>query len=224
MLLYSKYPKLEYFSAYLVVSSSCLLLYIASTGGSSNSGLVWFPSFPLLMFSILGSRTAGVINLSMFVAILLLLFIPNNPLLTADYSFHFKAAAVGCYVLIAFFTYNQAREREIAATSIAHLNVELQQIASTDELTQLSNRRDIALRLEFESKRAQRHDSDFSIILCDIDYFKRINDNFGHSVGDQALKAFAHLLKSRFRETDKVGRWGGEEFLVILPDLSLIHI
>ena len=90
-------------------------------------------------------------------------------------------------------------------------------LAITDELTGLNNRRHINTLLEEEIKRAVRYSNDLSLIGIDIDHFKSINDNFGHDVGDQVLKAFSKLLLHVNRDTDKVGRWGGEEFILILP-------
>lgn len=227
MLLYTRFKNLEAFSAYQVVTGGILCIYLVYTGGSSGSGVVWTAAFPIVMFALLNARLGRIINIFMFTCIVILLYVPIDALNNIEYEFHLKSAATGSFALIAFFTYYQAREREVAAASIAHLNVELRQIASTDDLTQLSNRRDITLRLEFECKRAQRDKTEFSVILCDIDYFKRINDSYGHGVGDQVLRSFADLLKSRFRETDQVGRWGGEEFLIILPNTprdEAIHI
>lgn len=221
MALYDRFRYLDAFSYYLVAAASSLLLILVFTGGSGNSGIIWLPACPILIYSILSVRLATTINLSLYAVVIFVLLGPDMPFMTAEYSTHMKYAGIGSVLLVGLFTYTQARTREQALQSIGQLNTELRQIASTDSLTHLSNRRDMSLRLEFECKRAQRAEDEFSIIVCDIDYFKKINDSFGHSVGDQALQAFSQLLESRFRETDKVGRWGGEEFLVILPHTDL---
>lgn len=93
----------------------------------------------------------------------------------------------------------------------------------TDVLTQLNNRMRLNEALEYELKRAQRYDGTFSIMLLDIDYFKKVNDTYGHLAGDEVLKKVADLLKKSFRKTDTPGRWGGEEFLVLLPQLDRIN-
>ena len=219
MSIHTRRPKLEYFSAYIVLCAGSLLCFLVAI----SSGIIWLPAFPILVFSVLNTRTSTFVCTTVFLIVAFILFLPDNSLFLAEHNFHLRAASIGSFVFVSIFSYFQARERERATTAIARLNVELRQIASTDELTKLSNRRDMMLRLEFESKRAQRLDKHFSIIMCDIDYFKRINDSFGHAVGDQALQAFSELLKSRFRETDQVGRWGGEEFLIILPDTNLVE-
>ena len=95
-------------------------------------------------------------------------------------------------------------------------------LALTDGLTGLYNRRHIATkRLEEEIARARRSGSGLSVALCDIDHFKAINDEFGHNSGDQVLKAIARTLTDGVRQNDVVGRWGGEEFLVIFSEIKL---
>lgn len=98
------------------------------------------------------------------------------------------------------------------------LNTELKKISSTDKLTGLSNRFEIDKKLTLEKEKIDRK-SDYrcSLILIDVDYFKKINDTFGHLLGDEILKEISILLLNSFRKIDIVGRWGGEEFMVILP-------
>lgn len=93
---------------------------------------------------------------------------------------------------------------------------ELVDISTTDHLTGLSNRREFLDRYEFEKKRMDRYGGNLSISIMDIDYFKMINDNFGHETGDKVLVQLADLLEKNIRETDMVARWGGEEFLFLL--------
>ena len=95
-------------------------------------------------------------------------------------------------------------------------NKELEKLANVDLLTCLYNRRKITEILEAELKRFNRHNVVFSLMFLDIDYFKKINDTYGHDVGDIVLKGFADLLVSNVRSVDNVGRWGGEEFLIVL--------
>lgn len=96
----------------------------------------------------------------------------------------------------------------------------LRTLANTDELTGLFNRRYISELLIEEIRRAARYNNALSLLIIDIDNFKTINDTHGHDAGDQVLQAFSKLLLEVNRDTDKVGRWGGEEFVVILPHAS----
>jgi diguanylate cyclase (GGDEF)-like protein len=108
---------------------------------------------------------------------------------------------------------------EAVTSELEEANRQLSLVASSDKLTGLNNRNRLDEILTYEIARARRHGSSFSVILIDIDFFKKINDTYGHLVGDDVLIEFAARLKSIFiRETDTAGRWGGEEFLCIIPD------
>jgi diguanylate cyclase (GGDEF)-like protein len=100
-------------------------------------------------------------------------------------------------------------------------NLELERLAVTDKLTQLPNRVKIDEMLERELARTGRSGQEFSILILDIDYFKSINDTHGHQAGDVVLKEFAATVKDSLRKTDTVGRWGGEEFLVVVPSVGI---
>jgi diguanylate cyclase (GGDEF)-like protein len=97
----------------------------------------------------------------------------------------------------------------------------MQSDAKTDFLTHLANRRALDERVAAELARAQRYGNMFSLILFDIDHFKRVNDAHGHLVGDRVLQVVAHVLEITVRQTDVAGRFGGEEFMVILPETKL---
>ncbi|PTT90572.1 GGDEF domain-containing protein [Pelomonas sp. HMWF004] len=98
--------------------------------------------------------------------------------------------------------------------------VQLQAIATRDELTGLPNRRQMQALMDQELLRSQRNHHDFCIAVLDLDLFKHINDDHGHAAGDALLCAFAHTAQAALRATDVLARWGGEEFLVLLPDTA----
>ncbi len=100
-------------------------------------------------------------------------------------------------------------------------NRELEILAVTDKLTGLYNRAKIDKDLVHELSMAERYEHVFSVVLIDIDHFKSINDSFGHLVGDTVLKELAILMEQHTRETDIKGRWGGEEFILILPSTNI---
>ncbi|MGH1463010.1 MAG: GGDEF domain-containing protein [Neptuniibacter sp.] len=100
-------------------------------------------------------------------------------------------------------------------------NEELECIAQTDPLTGLVNRIGIAGSFEKELLRSQRYGIKTSLIMIDIDKFKEVNDLFGHQAGDQILKEVSNVLLDNIRQVDQLGRWGGEEFLIILPETAL---
>lgn len=103
----------------------------------------------------------------------------------------------------------------------AHLIHELENLATTDSLTRLHNRRYFLERAEAEFERSRRYDRPLSIFLLDADNFKAINDNYGHETGDQVLRALAAVCRHNLRQLDVIGRYGGEEFVVLLPETSL---
>jgi len=97
------------------------------------------------------------------------------------------------------------------------LRNDLMEVATVDVLTRIPNRRATQAFLEKELSRAQSNQSEFSVLLIDIDNFKQVNDRWGHAVGDDVLIKTASKFQSMIRKQDLVGRWGGEEFLMILP-------
>ncbi|WP_407310081.1 GGDEF domain-containing protein [Desulfosporosinus sp. SB140] len=97
----------------------------------------------------------------------------------------------------------------------------LELISRSDPLTGLYNRRFIMEKIESEYINSKKNTKKFSLIIADIDYFKKINDTFGHDCGDHVLKVISNSLKDAVREHDFVSRWGGEEFLFLLPETEI---
>ena len=100
-------------------------------------------------------------------------------------------------------------------------NQKLEYLATIDGLTGLFNRSRIENNVNEEVERAERYKRGLSIILLDIDHFKIVNDDYGHHVGDAVLREFASIIKDGIRKVDAVGRWGGEEFIIILPETNI---
>ncbi len=97
----------------------------------------------------------------------------------------------------------------------------LEKISITDGLTQLSNRQHLMNRLDEEISRASRYETELTIILFDIDDFKEVNDNYGHLMGDEVLVRISEIIKENIRKSDIIGRYGGEEFMVVLPQTNI---
>lgn len=139
-----------------------------------------------------------------------------------DYDLLYKTLFISLIILmvILFFYFKQRNLKiklELAYT-------ELEKLAITDKLTGLYNRHKLDKVLEHLEKESKRYNTTFGIIILDIDHFKDVNDNYGHNIGDEVLKEFAQILKHNSRETDCIGRWGGEEFLIIVPHANKASI
>ncbi|MEO5335879.1 MAG: GGDEF domain-containing protein [Magnetospirillum sp. WYHS-4] len=106
---------------------------------------------------------------------------------------------------------------------VKEANIALRRSSQTDPLTGLPNRRWMWDKLRAEANRAQRGSPAFTLLMGDVDGFKRLNDTWGHDVGDAALVAVARVLSGNLRDYDSVARWGGEEFLILLPETDLDH-
>lgn len=114
-------------------------------------------------------------------------------------------------------------DRVAVVVSHAELFAQVEKQAVTDPMTGLFNRRYFQEQLSKEIDRFQRFGHAFSFIIVDLDYLKKINDTLGHQFGDQAIKHIANVMKRNVRDVDTVGRFGGEEFVVLLPETDLRH-
>lgn len=124
------------------------------------------------------------------------------------------------YVVLLFLSFYYALAANRAQKELQVSYEKIKKLARTDPLTDLSNRRDTIERIELEALRCERTKSEMAIILADVDNFKSFNDNYGHDCGDFVLVAVADSIENMLRRDDHVGRWGGEEFIIVLPDTS----
>ena len=159
-------------------------------------------------------------------------FIYTKPVVT-DYRLLVKPVLVLVMVvlLLGFFTFRYRRlaaalkfEIDLHAKTELQLierNKELLQLASVDNLTGLTNRRVIMQQAHAEIRRAGRYHNDLAVLMLDIDHFKQVNDQYGHACGDKVLIEFAKIVTENIRDTDHAGRYGGEEFVVVLPQSDI---
>ncbi len=113
-----------------------------------------------------------------------------------------------------------ARENRRLRTQLVEMSRSLELTTRVDLMSGLANRRDILRKIEQEFSRAHRHQRTFSVILADIDDFKKVNDTYGFNFGDEVLVEVANVLKSCIRSEDACARWGGEQFLLLLPETA----
>lgn len=122
--------------------------------------------------------------------------------------------------------YHDRLEKSIAQLKVENIErqraaEELEELSITDPLTSIYNRRKFNKLLASEVERSKRYQTNLSIIMCDIDHFKKINDTYGHDVGDKALQVFSEKINKNIREIDMFARWGGEEFMILMPNVSI---
>ncbi len=121
-------------------------------------------------------------------------------------------SAVVLILMVLIYRYKKIHHHN---RNLLHLNTQLEQISQHDHLTGLANRYALHQRFDIEMDAVSQTQQVFSLIMLDIDFFKTINDEHGHDVGDQVIREFALLLNTMLRENDLIGRWGGEEFLIL---------
>ncbi len=200
-----------------------LFLYLTASGGESNTGPLWFYVFPPLGFYILGLKRGLMLSIGSIVAVFIIFYFPELPFVSAEYNPDFKIRFLSTLSFVTACAYVLDDSRRTARDELIDMAILFEHAARTDELTGLSNRRDMKEQLDKEFYRHQRHNSYFSVILMDIDHFKDVNDTHGHDAGDAVLTEFAALVKELSRKIDVISRWGGEEFLMLLPDTSLVQ-
>jgi len=115
-----------------------------------------------------------------------------------------------------------AQEMEMKNKELQELMIKLENSAMTDFLTGLANRRQMVQRLKAEESNIRRNGREATLIMADIDHFKTINDTYGHDSGDLVLKSVANIIKSVIRGEDVIARWGGEEFIMLMPGMDTI--
>ncbi len=218
-----------------------VLLFITFTfliihGGKNGTGPIWSLIFPSVALQLKGCKKGSIYTLVYFLTMFIILFVLSDLSWINDYRKDFsEPESVGLRILlvyvaifIASYTFNKNSQDLIK---------ENERLSLTDVLTGLANRRKIndTIKIFIEKfKRSNFIDSQvitklisnnkpysFGLILCDIDNFKLINDKYGHPVGDIALKLISGFLVKSLRNIDFVGRWGGEEFLIILDETDL---
>jgi diguanylate cyclase (GGDEF)-like protein len=217
---YKRFNKTALTSSVVLYTLYILMFYLIFTGGVDNTGPLWiFMVAPVSLF-LLGLKR-GLANIALFTIIIsIIMFLPDNLIQHALYSTKFKLRLLYSFSTVTFLSALYEYSREKSYNHALELSKKYQLLANYDHLTQLPNRREALCILKREQARALRNKEPFSIALCDVDHFKMINDKYGHNGGDKVLIELAKLFTSNIREQDYVSRWGGEEFLFILPQTT----
>ena len=206
------------FAAGLCAACMALRLYSPTYGARIDIQplYLWIPVIYVFAFTLTGHKPSLPLSLgimALFVAISLPYLVLEPEPLYANFTIQLHVVSAVLIAALYFFSSYQHQFQ------IARLTVdEMARLANTDPLTQLANRRRLSEAVHSELIRYARYGHTFSLILIDIDHFKAVNDRFGHSVGDQTLVALAARAAQMLRDADMLGRWGGEEFLVVMPE------
>ncbi|MFD2166201.1 GGDEF domain-containing protein [Thalassotalea euphylliae] len=196
-----------------------LVLAIVYTGGHQNTGLYWTYPFPITLFIFFGYWRGLVLNLILFAGITFLVFSPE--LTIAVYRIEEISRYFASYIVNVILCLIAEYFRFKSHSELTNVNIEKQKQANTDALTGLPNRRFVdSVFIEDVISNPSRH-FPLSIAILDIDHFKRVNDNYGHDIGDLVLKHVATTIRRVLRESDLVARIGGEEFLLIFRDVDI---
>ena len=198
----------------MILLGGYLLFNIMAPEGSS---LFWFLLYPPMAMFCFGLRKGTIAFFLCMLSFSCILFTPLHYYLAQPLSppvkIRFIIAMFGAFAFSLGIEYSRLQTRKVLANTLARL----EQDSLTDLLTGLGNRRSFYnyFSISFLSSSSSRHT--FSLASADIDHFKKINDTYGHEVGDKVLRHISDILRAQSRESDRIYRWGGEEFLILMP-------
>lgn len=207
-----------YISATMMVTCLfTLMLVLVITGGAQSTGPLWIYIIPPVIMFFMGVRYGTLLVGGFTIVLALVLFVPMSFISVVDYTEAFKSRLIYSFLTLTFLSAFYEFSRQGAYVKAINLSNELERLALFDTLTGLPNRRATDQALEHHLAQLERNKTPFSIVLADVDRFKSINDNYGHHGGDATLQQISWSFLTGVRKQDTVGRWGGEEFIFVLP-------
>ncbi|HLT12923.1 MAG TPA: GGDEF domain-containing protein [Marinobacter sp.] len=198
-----------------------LFTYLAIHAVEDGSAIIWLFAYPPIIFYISEARIGVIACAGGWLATLFLFSPLGDYLFESPYSANLRLSMiiVLAFEMVTCYILDQSRRR--SKLGLIKLASEFEYAAKHDALTGLANRREGLEQMDTEYQRYLRNSRGFSILLMDIDLFKNINDSYGHQIGDEVIMLVAQTLASQCRKVDTIARWGGEEFLVLLPETSI---
>lgn len=195
--------------------------YLLLFGGVGNTGLMWAVMLVPGFINLYGHKWGTIALLGIGCGTTLIITFPNFFGIVMEYDSVYRVRFIIVFGALTVLTAMLDSSRYQTQKMLHVLTSELESHASTDALTGLANRRE-AYRAINELERRNRHLSTrYTILIGDLDSFKAINDTFGHSFGDRVLQDVAEILRKNTRTDDIIARWGGEEFLILLPNTDI---
>lgn len=221
----------------LVVEIWLITTAYAATGSGMQDPVIVLYFIGVLIAGMILGQKAGLLAAGMSVFMeLILVYLERRGLIAPDTIRHntlsFFVSSTGAMIVIVVYQYlavssirgsfermyRAMRERQRAEDALRESEKRYRELSVTDGLTGLYNQRHFYQRLQGEMERAHRYDNPLSLILLDLDDFKKFNDGYGHLEGDKVLEKFAETILRCMRKTDSAFRYGGEEFIILLPE------
>lgn len=211
---------------YAMVYLNGLFVMIGNTliGWKSGICILLFLMIPMIFFNPIIQKIEKIsigliISLLVVIAIVLdFLFVPIVHFDTLQLQAMNGSIIFSTFMILAGITYMDFISEKRISKRLIDLNQQLSEQASRDSLTNLLNRRTMSQMIQMEHNRFSRSGKTFGLIMADVDDFKQVNDHFGHAAGDLVLTELSSMLSAILRKQDLTARWGGEEFLILLPD------
>ncbi|MDL2314224.1 GGDEF domain-containing protein [Desulfovibrio sp. OttesenSCG-928-C14] len=220
LILLRRNPRSALLPLYIITGALMLLgLILLTFPGLDGAGsLVWFVVFPPMLMYTLGLRRGTQAFLGYFAILAALMLSPLKSLLSSPIdavsATRFLLAMLGAFTFAWGAEYIRHKTQKALRRTMARLELE----ALTDPLTGLGNRRDFKNHYSWVKAKSSRDSLPYSVAMIDLDHFKRVNDSYGHDVGDKVLRHVSQILSAHMRGTDSLFRWGGEEFLLLMPE------
>jgi diguanylate cyclase (GGDEF)-like protein len=212
----------------MLIATFFMVAFLFYAGGIENSGFIWMFLFTPVAYYLQGLKAGCIWSGLLFITNVVIYLLSFTGFIPVHFPPLYIVVIFSAYLLSAFFImlYEIVQDRYEGIISehsrkLIELNEELKHIAQFDFLTGVHNRRVIEMMIRMEMERFRRFDIYFTLIMLDIDNFKALNDCFGHQFGDQVLQKIAETIQHSIRDIDRVGRYGGEEFMIMLPSTHI---
>jgi diguanylate cyclase (GGDEF)-like protein len=200
---------------FLIAAAMVLFVYLVLSGGYAGTGLFWCFAMFVVIYHFSTAIVGLMVNLTLIMISALVLLLP----VFAEFRPNYSSVTVSRFLVTATITcvllFVYALVQQVLKSKLQSTQVQLFQASMTDELTGLSNRRSMKDTL-LRANQRREHAGLLAIAIADVDHFKQINDSLGHDAGDYVLMHIAQVLRESLRDSDRVARWGGEEFLLLL--------
>jgi len=205
----------SYAATIIMYTLMALTGYLVYSGGYQNSGHLWIYVLPPIALFIRGLKK-GLIDLGIFLLIIgIMLFYMKGYFLDTYYPNTYKIGMISSFILLTLVTALYTYSREKSTKKMEKVHKDLEFFLRRDPLTGLYNRRGYNDSIDGIT---EKHGV---MLMCDIDYFKNINDTYGHEAGDYVIQEVARCIRNTLRKEDVAIRWGGEEFLIFLSDVNI---